>query len=109
MSAKYTPGPWKDGPVFMTGRRAIFFNDDSKPGKWQRRLDRDKDGTFSEEDARLLAVAPELLEALQEVTPSMPPADAPCHVGIVSQGQCAHCQRIARAHAAIAKATGSAA
>ncbi len=66
MSANHTPGPWKDGPVFMTGRRAIFFNDDSKPGRWQRRLDRDKDGTFSEEDARLIAAAPELLEALQD-------------------------------------------
>lgn len=56
--------------------------------------------------ARLMRAAPDLLAALQEVTPPMPPADAPCHAGIVSQNQCAHCQRIARARAAIAKATG---
>ncbi len=43
-----------------------------------------------------------LLEALKELTPPMPPADAPCHVGLVPQEKCAHCGRIARARAAIA-------
>ena len=42
-----------------------------------------------------------LLEALKELTPPMPPADAPCHVGLVPQEKCAHCGRIARARAAI--------
>ena len=39
-----------------------------------------------------------LRAALAEMTPlSMPPADAPCHVGIVPQSKCRHCQRIAAA------------
>ena len=42
-----------------------------------------------------------LLEALKEITPSMPPVDAPCHYGIVPQEKCGHCGRIAKARAAI--------
>lgn len=42
-----------------------------------------------------------LLEVLKEITPSMPPADAPCHYGIVPQERCRHCGRIAEAIAAI--------
>lgn len=42
-----------------------------------------------------------LLEALKGITPSMPPADAPCHYGIVPQENCGHCGRIAKARAAI--------
>ena len=42
-----------------------------------------------------------LLEALKGITPSMPPADAPCHYGIVPQEKCGHCGRIAKARAAI--------
>ena len=47
-----------------------------------------------------------LLAALKELTPPMPPADAPCHVGLVPQEKCAHCGRIARARAAIKQAEG---
>lgn len=42
-----------------------------------------------------------LLKALKEITPSMPPVDAPCHYGIVPQEKCGHCGRIAKARAAI--------
>ena len=55
-------------------------------------------------ERRLLAVEAQrdaLLEALKELTPPMPPADAPCHVGLVPQEKCAHCGRIARARACI--------
>ncbi|GIK39554.1 MAG: hypothetical protein BroJett011_33870 [Chloroflexota bacterium] len=48
----------------------------------------------------------ELLAALEELTPAMPPKDAPCHYGLVPQEECANCQRIAKAHAAIARAKG---
>lgn len=40
-----------------------------------------------------------LRAALAAFIPAMPPADAPCHVGIVPQSECAHCQRVAAAHA----------
>ena len=47
-----------------------------------------------------------LLEALKGITPSMPPADAPCHYGIVPQEKCGHCNRIALARAAIKAVEG---
>lgn len=50
--------------------------------------------------------APELVEALQAMTPSMPPKDAPCHLGICSQEKCGFCSRIATARAALTKAGG---
>ena len=56
---------------------------------------------LTEEVATLTAQRDALLEALKELTPPMPPADAPCHVGLVPQEKCAHCGRIARARAAI--------
>lgn len=51
--------------------------------------------------AELEADAERLVAALEEMTPGMPPPDAPCHKGIVSQARCAHCSRIKRARAAI--------
>jgi len=61
--------------------------------------------------ARLLACAPalrrvaaELLAALQDVAPPLPPAGNMCHDGLSPQDQCATCRRIARAHAAMDKA-----
>lgn len=61
---KYTPGPWKAGPVFQKEGRALFVTDETKPGKWRKRLD-DKSGVFAEDDARLIAAAPDLLAALE--------------------------------------------
>ena len=60
--------------------------------------------TAAAELRRLAAVEAQrdaLLEALKEITPSMPPVDAPCHYGIVPQEKCGHCGRIAKARAAI--------
>lgn len=48
----------------------------------------------------------DLREALEEITPGMPPVDAPCHAGIRSQQACGHCSRIAKARAALTKARG---
>lgn len=61
----FTPGPWKAGPVYGSTGRAVFWTDTSKPGKWQRRLDLDRDGVFSTDDASRIAAALELYEALQ--------------------------------------------
>lgn len=77
--AGHTALPWKDGPVFGSPEgRAIFWTDESRPGKWQRRVDSfdNKAGIFSPEDAafivaavnshaRLLAERAELVAALQ--------------------------------------------
>jgi len=58
-------------------------------------------------NGRAIAALPDLLRSLIEMTPPMPPADASCHEGITTQGNCKNCIRIAAAHAAIAQATGS--
>jgi hypothetical protein len=54
----------------------------------------------------LVLAAADLLAALKDITPALPPADAICHVGICPQDRCANCRRIMAAHAAIAKAEG---
>jgi hypothetical protein len=103
----HTPGPWKDGPVFQKEGRAIFITDESKPGKWQRRLD-DKGGAFSAADAKLIAAAPDLLAAL------LPFAETEeCGIGVmIEEGNephnsgCEECRNVLAARAAIAKARG---
>ena len=72
-----------------------------------RELAREAEIAKRNEMKRRADLYPELLEALKEITPNMPPPDAPCHYGIVPQSRCCHCQRIARARAAIAKAEGA--
>jgi hypothetical protein len=52
-----TPLPWKDGPLFNRDAKAVFWSDTSKPGKWQRRVDTDKDGAFGQLDAAYIVHA----------------------------------------------------
>ena len=52
----------------------------------------------------LAASHAELVEALESMTPPMPPANAACHRNVVQQKKCANCQRIARAHTALTRA-----
>lgn len=72
MTTPHTPTPWKDGPVFGTEGRAVFYQDTTKPGKWQRRLDK-AGGIFSLEDAAFIVRAcnahEELLAALKRALP----------------------------------------
>lgn len=51
-----------------------------------------------------MAIAKELREALEEITPPMLHENATCHVGICSQAECGQCGRIMRANAAIERA-----
>lgn len=60
----HTPAPWLSKRLFGDRGWAVFWTDTSKPGKWQRRVD-DAHGELKEEDARLMAAAPKLLEALE--------------------------------------------
>lgn len=61
--------PWKDGPVFNRGGRALFWTDTSKPGKWQRRIDGHADGVLGQLDAAYIVHAcnayPKLAQALR--------------------------------------------
>ena len=42
-----------------------------------------------------------LVEALEEFVPPTQAVDAPCHFGIVPQSDCAYCNRIKKARAAL--------
>ncbi len=66
-AAKRTIGPWKAHRLasYRDPGWVILWPDTSKPGVHHRRLD--YQGNFTEQDARLLAAAPELLEALRGV------------------------------------------
>lgn len=46
----------------------------------------------------------DLMKALSDLLPPMPPKNAMCHQGIVLQENCANCKRIAAGHAALAAA-----
>lgn len=92
MSAKHTPGPWSQGTV-GEGRECVWLN-----GRTQEARGYDREQEWidcnTEANARLIAAAPELLEALIEL--------ADC--GAEAWGEDRPCVRIARD--AIAKATG---
>lgn len=67
MTSKHTPGPWIAKPLYSVNGSAdaLFWEDRSKPGLHTRRLD-DK-GAFSHADASLIASAPDLLAALDNL------------------------------------------
>lgn len=94
MNTQHTPGPWNySGPCEITGRYSIFHNGPlaycadttAKPG----------DG---EANARLIAAAPDLLAALQNVAACFDANDPDSMANAMAD-----------ARAAIAKATGGAA
>lgn len=89
------PGPYQAKAVAWQydGSHAILWCDKSKGGEHWRRLDEQCNGRFPEPDAKLMAAAPDLLEALQL---------------IVQWDDCNLAQTdelISKARAAIAKAT----
>ena len=88
-TAKHTPGPWYATTMGKAGWVDVFAHGVDIPIASTRHQDQ-------EANARLIAAAPELLEALQSVLDNC----------LDSEGLCtAH----AKARAAIAKATGGAA
>lgn len=109
MSAKHTPGPWEfDGNCVwadaIQGYVADPQTEDILSGEYVPLSEAQEQW---EANARLIAAAPELLEALQEAYGA--PTDltnAKCHVGITTVERCHRCSRELKARAAIAKATG---
>jgi hypothetical protein len=106
---KHTPGPWKaqprefpEGQWFLEGQWEVVSTCENERliAEAAPHIDSDSE----EANARLIAAAPELLEALVGLMRVMPvlPADAKTVRGIEQQYDAAH--RAARA--AIAKATG---
>lgn len=87
---------------FTSDREALRHLVDTITAHEFHDLDRESRAALDAACNHLLSPDPahaRLRAALSELTPSMPPADAPCHQGIVPQPSCAHCQRIARARA----------
>src|SRR6185436_6429584 len=69
MNTKHTPGPWIAKEQYRDSvtndvSHFVMWQDRSKPGVMLRRLD-DKKGAFSAADAKLIATAPDLLNALR--------------------------------------------
>ena len=61
---KLTPGPWtaKELSGYQRTGFVVLWPDTSKGGIYERRLD--DSGRFTEHEAKLIAAAPELLQAL---------------------------------------------
>jgi hypothetical protein len=102
--SKHTKGPWEfkevaPGHTYRTKRRS-----------WAVGVSDTREGIAyvygdDEANARLIAAAPDMYASLKEMIGyGVPPVDAPCHYGIVTQDKCSYCQRILRAAAAIQKA-----
>ena len=96
MSAKHTPGPWEwYGPNLLCGGKRqsediLNSADDRKPyGMHSALIEHHWDGDVAKANARLIAAAPELLEALQDLCDTL--------------GECGMTEK---ARAAIAKAAG---
>jgi len=100
---KPTPGPWEiDSEGFIT-----------TVGKYESITEYAGCGSHevlwhNEADKALVIAAPTMLEALEGLNLVMPPENAQCHVGILPQSRCNHCNRIKAAIAAIALAKGEA-
>lgn len=101
---KHTTGPWKAfrKADYTTPGWVILWPDTSKPGVHHRRLD--SNGGFVEEDARLIAAAPDLLEALLGLASTLENIGGEHVTGLQGSEK-----RLDAAYAAIAKATGESA
>lgn len=97
-ATKHTPGPWKILDTTRCNGYEIFrIGGNNAGGSWAESItsgDRDA-------NARLIAAAPELLEALLAAIPELPTHDHPD--GLADY----ECPALRKARAAIAKATGT--
>lgn len=101
---KHTPGPWDSKIAFDQSGWVVRWSD--KRGEHMRRLD--DNGRFTEADARLIAAAPEMLEALVDLSNYV--RDEQMATDGAVQYSTAQIDRLAfKSRAAIAKATGGAA
>jgi hypothetical protein len=109
MSAKHTPGPWKAG----TARRSSNFGDMAAfvhgpgPAKiakvWSGDPSDETNGNKAEANARLIAAAPDLLEALKDIVEQWDAAKDP-HSKAVALNSPKLWAALGEARAAIAKA-----
>jgi hypothetical protein len=103
MTAQHTPGPWKvkaGTNAVLAGRKQICSHVNAASALPVNMLE---DQEIAQANARLIAAAPELLDALQELTQIASVLEATC-LGDSRAKE----NRMDRARAAIAKATGAA-
>jgi hypothetical protein len=99
MSAKHTPGPWELKSEGWKGQFIYGTDEHAKGVRFIAKVSLDFDG--AEANARLIAAAPELLEALKGLD------EAYCRAGTLSKSErLEDRKRLMAARAAIAKATG---
>ena len=91
-NTKHTPGPWKIG-MSLSGKPTIYTEVDFKSVAWV-----DHDRSESDANAKLIAAAPELLEALDELRTAI----IDC---VDSEWWGRHKEAVAKAYEAIKKAT----
>lgn len=107
MELKHTDGPWaakKLSGGYAEPGWVVLWPDKSKPGVHMRRID--WQGQMTEADAKLVAAAPELLQALRDALKALDSIGAEMTVGerFTNAGQYL-IDALMPAHAAIAKAT----
>ena len=96
MSTAHTPGPWVFEDEFVRAGDVVIADPyceetaSTRPGEM-------------EANARLIAAAPELLEACEAAWPMLELA-CRCQDGTIGSGPCAACRAVEIARAAIAKA-----
>ena len=106
--SKHTPGPWfveADGAGVYVMTETMMVASPSPMDRHPTDSDEYIDGPETEANARLIAAAPDLLDALQAIEPFIPTTSA------ADGGAAAYSANVRAAdmvRAAIAKATGSA-
>jgi hypothetical protein len=102
MSAQHTPGPWfAVQPKHANGWWVVSTDPEGCDG-----VDDSGDGGFEEANARLIAAAPEMLEALKECAEYLGPPEVTQYPNVQASVVNALIRNV---RAAIAKATGGAA
>jgi len=108
--SKHTPGPWDWSPHYKTGDgRATWSLIGSQDGYGILSCDGDENspqGLNDEANARLIAAAPELLEALTQIHDVYAAMRQRLSVDYANDGWSAETITLDKAKAAIAKATG---
>lgn len=103
MSTKHTPGPWSYRKAQTHPTSKVYSYEVFTPA-YDVASATPHVGIRKEADARLMAAAPDLLEALEEML-AVAPSRAPA-AGVIVGIEDRHANAISKARAAIAKAKG---
>lgn len=94
---RFTPGPWHVGPHYKTDVESRF-------GRIAQVGQLNAPEAIA--NARLIAAAPELYDALCEIASYCPPENGLCHQDICTQDKCGHCKPYLLARDLLARIDG---